>query len=311
MVLEPFNTTLTRHKRKLVRNETVTLQVNTGLLCNQYCRHCHLDAGPNRKENMRLETINDVVDFAARCNFETVDITGGAPELNPHLVTLIEKVAPLVPRIMLRSNLSALHRRNNRLLDRLKANRVVIVASFPSINLTQTDTQRGEGVFETSIRMLKNLNAIGYGRNGGGLELNLVSNPTGAFLPPSQQETEKRYHRILEQKWGVVFNRLYNFANIPLGRYRQWLIKSGNYDAYMNRLASQFNPCAVDGLMCRALVSISWDGYLYDCDFNIARGLFLGGQKVHVSEMPGPPATGTPISTADHCYTCTAGTGFT
>ncbi len=311
MVLEPFKTTLTRHKRKLVRNETVTLQVNTGLLCNQSCRHCHLDAGPNRNENMRLETINDVVDFAARCNFETVDITGGAPELNSHLVTLIEKVAPQVPRIMLRSNLSALHRRNDRLLDRLKANRVVIVASFPSINLSQTDTQRGEGVFETSIRMLKNLNAIGYGRNGGGLELNLVSNPTGAFLPPSQEETEKRYHRILEQKWGIVFNRLYNFANVPLGRYRQWLIKSGNYDAYMNRLASQFNPCAVDGLMCRALVSISWDGYLYDCDFNLARGLFLGGQKVHVSEMPGPPATGTPISTADHCYTCTAGTGFT
>ncbi len=311
MVFEPFNTTLTRHKRKLVRNETVTLQVNTGLLCNQSCRHCHLDAGPNRKENMRLETINDVVDFAARCNFETIDITGGAPELNPHLVTLIEKVAPLVPRIMLRSNLSALHRRNDRLLDRLKANRVVIVASFPSINLTQTDTQRGEGVFETSIRMLKNLNAIGYGRNGGGLELNLVSNPTGAFLPPSQEETEKRYHRILEQKWGIVFNRLYSFANVPLGRYRQWLIKSGNFDAYMNRLASQFNPCAIDGLMCRALVSISWDGYLYDCDFNIARGLFLGGQKFHVSEMPGPPAAGIPISTADHCYTCTAGTGFT
>jgi radical SAM/Cys-rich protein len=294
-----------------VRDETVILQVNTGLLCNQSCRHCHLDAGPKRKENMNAETVDNVVDFAERCSFAVVDITGGAPELNPHLGRLIEKTAPLAPRIMLRSNLSALSRQNDRMLDLLKANRVVVIASFPSVNLAQSDSQRGEGIFEVSIRMLQKLNAVGYGRSNGDLELNLVSNPTGAFLPPTQQETEKRYHQVLEQRWGIVFNNLYSFANVPLGRFRQWLIASGNFDNYMDRLASNFNPCALEGLMCRSLVSVSWDGYLFDCDFNLARRLFLGGQKTHVSEMSAPPAKGSPISIGNHCYTCTAGSGFT
>ena len=311
MVLEPFKNTLAKHQLALVRNDTVVLQVNTGLLCNQTCRHCHLDAGPKRTENMTAETIDEVATFAARCQFETIDITGGAPELNPHLDRLIEKVAPLAPRIMLRSNLSALELQDDRLLDLLKANQVVIVASFPSVNLSQTDSQRGQGIFEVSIRMLRKLNSIGYGSADGQLELNLVSNPTGAFLPPTQIETEKRYHQVLQQRWGIVFNHLYSFANVPLGRFRQWLVNSGNYDNYMNRLASNFNPCAVDGLMCRSLVSVSWDGYLFDCDFNLSRGLFLGGKKTHISDMLQPPEKGSPISVANHCYTCTAGTGFT
>ena len=311
MGVEPFKNTLARHQAQLVRDETVILQVNTGLLCNQSCRHCHLDAGPKRKENMNAETVDNVVDFAKRCSFAIVDITGGAPELNPHLGRLIEKTAPLAPRIMLRSNLSALSRQNDRMLDLLKANRVVVIASFPSVNLAQSDSQRGEGIFELSIQMLQKLNAVGYGRSNGDLELNLVSNPTGAFLPPTQQETEKRYHQVLEQRWGIVFNNLYSFANVPLGRFRQWLIASGNFDNYMDRLASNFNPCALEELMCRSLVSVSWDGYLFDCDFNLARGLFLGGQKIHVSEMSAPPAKGSPISIANHCYTCTAGSGFT
>ena len=244
--MEPFKKTLAKHQLHLVRNESVILQVNTGLLCNQTCKHCHLDAGPKRKENMNAETVDDVVDFAKRCNFEVIDITGGAPELNPHLGSLIEKFATLVPRIMLRSNLSALYQQSNGLLDLLKANRVVIIASFPSVNVTQTDSQRGQGIFELSIQMLQKLNALGYGCGDGDLELNLVSNPTGAFLPPTQEEIQTRYHQILEQRWGVVFNDLYNFANVPLGRFRQWLIKSGNFDAYIERLASNFNPCAVD-----------------------------------------------------------------
>ena len=311
MGLEPFNNMLARHQAQLVRDETVILQVNTGLLCNQSCRHCHLDAGPKRKENMNAETVGDVIAFVKRCSFEVVDITGGAPELNPHLGRLIEKTAPLVPRIMLRSNLSALSRQNDRMLDLLKANRVVVIASFPSVNLAQSDSQRGKGIFDVSVQMLQKLNAIGYGRSNGDLELNLVSNPTGAFLPPNQEETEKRYHQVLEQRWGIVFNNLYSFANVPLGRFRQWLIESGNFDTYMDRLASNFNPCALEGLMCRSLVSVSWDGYLFDCDFNLARGLHLGGQKIHVTEMPAPPEKGSPISIANHCYTCTAGSGFT
>jgi radical SAM/Cys-rich protein len=143
------------------------------------------------------------------------------------------------------------------------------------------------------------------------LELNLVSNPTGAFLPSSQAETEKRFRQILKKKWGIVFNNLFNFANVPLGRFRQWLVKSGNFTAYMEKLSFSFNSCAVEGLMCRSLVSVAWDGYLYDCDFNLAGGLFMGGRKIHVSEMPGPPEPDSHIATADHCYTCTAGAGFT
>ena len=307
----PFRSTLTKHHHELVRKPAHTLQINLGFLCNQTCRHCHLDAGPDRKENMDSDTLNAVVAYAQRSHFETIDITGGAPELNPLLVDLIEKVSPLTPRIMLRSNLSALKKHMSRLIDALKSHRVVIVASFPSLNVTQTDSQRGDGIFEESITVLRELNAIGYGRNGSGLELNLVVNPTGAFLPPGQEKTEKRYHQILENKWNVTFNSLFSFANVPLGRFRQWLIKSGNFDGYMQKLVSNFNPCSIEGLMCRTLVSVSWDGYLYDCDFNLARDLYMNGKKTHISEMPGPPQPGTPIMTADHCYTCAAGSGFT
>ena len=307
----PFKSMLTRHHLELVRKPTHTLQINLGFLCNQTCRHCHLNARPDRKENMDADTLKEVVAYARRSRFETIDITGGAPELNPHLVDLIKKASPLAPRIMLRSNLSALQTNMPRFIESLKLHRVVIVASFPSLNVTQTDSQRGAGIFEESIEVLQQLNAAGYGRSGSGLELNLVSNPTGAFLPPSQEQTEKRYHQILENKWGVTFNSLFNFANAPLGRFRQWLIQTGNFGNYMQKLVSNFNPCAIDGLMCRTLVSVSWDGHLYDCDFNLARGLHMRGKKIHVSDMPGPPQPGAPIITADHCYTCAAGSGFT
>ena len=307
----PFKATLARHDLRLVRRTTAALQINVGLVCNQLCRHCHLNAGPGRTENMDAQTLKAIVAYARRCRFEAIDITGGAPELNPLLPDLIRQLSPLTPRIMLRSNLSALSEQMNRLLKVLIAHRVVIVASFPSLNLSQTDAQRGEGIFEKSIAVLKALNALGYGRAASGLELNLVSNPTGAYMPPGQEQIEKRYHQILERKWGLRFNHLFNFANVPLGRFKQWLIQTSNYDAYLNKLVAQFNPCAIEGLMCRSQVSVSWDGYLYDCDFNLARGLFTCGKKIHVSEMAGPPEVGTPIFTADHCYTCAAGSGFT
>ena len=310
--IAPFSHTLSRHGLRLNRNHTHTLQVNLGLRCNQTCRHCHLDAGPGRKENMGAETLREVISYARRGKFETIDITGGAPELNPHIGTLIEALFSLAPRIMLRSNLSALNDgRREYLFELSKAHRVAIVASFPSLNEAQTETQRGDGIFQTSIDGLKKLNAMGYGHEGSGLELNLVSNPTGAFLPPNQAQTEKRFRQVLKRKWGIVFNHLFNFANVPLGRFRRWLVETDNLDKYMEKLHSSFNPCAVDGLMCRSLVSVSWDGHLYDCDFNLARGLFMGGHKIHVSEMPGPPKHHSQIATADHCYTCTAGSGFT
>lgn len=312
MNIEPFSHVLSRRGLELDRKQTVTLQINLGFLCNQTCGHCHLDAGSGRKENMDIETVNEVIVYARRSHFEIVDITGGAPELNQNLEYLIEELSFFVPKIMLRSNLSALNDgKRDHLTDLLKSFRVAIVASFPSLNASQTDAQRGHGIFEKSIDALRKLNALGYGQEGTGLELSLVSNPTGAFLPPSQVETEKRFRQILEKKWGIVFNNLFNFANIPLGRFRGWLLKSGNFEKYMEKLASAFNPCAVENLMCRTLVSASWDGYLYDCDFNLAKGLFMGGQKIHISEMPGPPEPGSHIAVAEHCYTCAAGLGFT
>ncbi len=310
--VEPFIQVLLRQGLNLERKETTALQVNVGLLCNQTCRHCHLAAGPDRRENMDAETAHQVIAYAARSRFKTIDITGGAPELNPNISNLIDGLSRLAPRVMFRSNLSVLDDgKRDDLMVLMKDRRVVIIASFPSLNEVQADSQRGRGIFQTSIDALRKLNSMGYGGEGTGLELDLVSNPTGAFLPARQDQTERRFREVLGKKWGVVFNNLFAFANVPLGRFRQWLLQSGNLEDYLQRLASSFNSCAVEGLMCRSMVSVSWEGYLFDCDFNLARGLPMGGTKIHVNEMPGPPASGSNIAVADHCYTCTAGAGFT
>jgi radical SAM/Cys-rich protein len=310
--LEPFRQALAKQAIKLERGKTSTLQINVGLLCNQCCRHCHLGAGPHRQENMSASTAEDVITYAEQSRFEVIDITGGSPELNPNIEPLIIKLSSLAPRLMIRSNLSALeNRKRDEWIGLLKDHGVVMVASFPSLDEAQADSQRGRGIFQTSIDSLRKLNAMGYGQEGTGLELDLVSNPTGAFLPSSQAQMEKRFREVLKKKWGIVFNHLYSFANAPLGRFRQWLLQSGNLESYLQRLASSFNPCAVEGLMCRTLVSVSWDGYLYDCDFNLARDLPMGGKRMHVSQMKGPPEPGSPIAVGDHCYTCTAGSGFT
>ena len=308
----PFNLNLAERGLQLTRAQTATLQINTGLLCNQFCRHCHLDAGPSRTEIMDAQTLGQVVAYAGRCAFEAIDITGGAPELNPDLGDWIGQLSPLAPRILLRSNLTALSRHENDDLIRvLASHRVVVFASFPSINASQSDSQRGNGVHQQSIDTLKRLNAMGYGQKGTGLELNLVANPTGAFVPAPQAQTEERFRGIMDRKHGIAFSHLFSFGNVPIGRFRAWLIESGNYTAYMQKLYASFNPCAIEGLMCRTLVSVGWDGYLYDCDFNLAQGFSMGSRKMHVSEMPGLPQPGSPIAVSDHCYTCTAGEGFT
>ena len=309
---ETFQETLARHGIQLTRDLVHTLQVNTGLLCNQACRHCHLSAGPGNCEIMGRETVADVLAYARRAAFKIIDITGGAPELNPHIRELVEGAAGEASQIMFRSNLSALNDGcRDDLMDLLATLRVTIVASFPSLNASQTDAQRGSGIFAVSIDALKKLNALGYGMEGSGLKLNLVSNPAGAFLPPAQEQVENRFKDQLARKWGVHFNNLFSFANVPLGRFREWLIASGNFDAYMEKLKTAFNPCALPGLMCRNIVSVSWDGFLFDCDFNLACGLHLAGRKTHVSEMKGLPESGDTIAVADHCYTCAAGSGFT
>jgi len=310
--LEPFPLALSKHSLSLRRGKTVTLQINVGLLCNQRCLHCHLSAGPERREIMDLDTVEAVIAYAARGGFHTIDITGGAPELNPHIERLIEGVFPYASRLMFRSNLSVISEgKRSRLIDLLKKRRAAIVASFPSINEAQADSQRGNGIFQKSLAALQRLNALGYGLEGSGLELDLVCNPTGAFLPAPQKEVEKRFRQTLLKKWEISFNQLFAFANVPLGRFRTWLEEKETLAAYIERLASSFNPCSVEGLMRRSLVSVSWDGYLYDCDFNQARGLFMGKRRTHLSEMSGPPLEGSPIAVADHCFTCTAGQGFT
>jgi len=200
---------------------------------------------------------------------------------------------------------------DDHLISALKKNRVVIVSSFPSLNHSQTDSQRGKGIFDKSIQALILLNQQGYGKEGTGLELNLVSNPTGAYLPSTQKATEKRYRQILGKKWGIVFNNAFSFANMPLGRFEDWLKRSGNLDEYMAQLYKNFNPCTITDLMCRNLISVSWDGFLFDCDFNLAANIHKGNKKTHISQIDAAGFENDMIAVDNHCYACTAGSGFT
>jgi len=307
-----FSDRLRESGRELTRNRTSTLQLNTGLRCDLCCRHCHLDAGSSRTEVMRREIMELVIAHARRCPYPGIDITGGAPELVPDLPFLIEQLAPLTPRLMLRTNLTALGRPDKiHLLDLFKRHKVVLIASFPATNAGQLEAQRGSGVMVPALGMLKRLNEAGYGIAGNDLELDLVANPSGAFLPSGQEQAEKKFKRDLARKWGVEFHQLYIFANMPLGRFLHWLQRSDNLQAYMEKLAAGFNPCTVEGLMCRSLLSVNWDGYLYDCDFNLAAGIPLAGQATHISELNDYPERGTSIAVGEHCYACTAGSGFT
>ncbi|MCE5336655.1 MAG: arsenosugar biosynthesis radical SAM protein ArsS [Desulfobacteraceae bacterium] len=309
---ESFSQSLSDRGLRLVRGKTSVLQVNIGLLCNLSCRHCHLEAGPARRELMNDGVARLVVDYARARRFAAVDITGGAPEMNPVLPYMLESLAPLASELILRSNLSLpVWEDGNPIPDLCTENRVTIVCSFPSVNLGQFVSQRGKDVFEKLAGNLRRLNAKGYGLPGTGLRLDLVSNPTGAFLPPEQSGIEKKFRRDLERNWGIVFSNLYTFGNAPLGRFSRWLHQTGNLDSYMQKLRSSFNPCTLSGLMCRSLLSVSWDGFLYDCDFNQAAGIPLGGKKVHISEIGDIPEEGTPIGVGEHCYACTAGSGFT
>lgn len=308
--LTAFEQTLSENSLDLRREKVSILQVNTGLLCNQVCKHCHLNAGPARTELMDRKTVDDIAAFARQYRFDMIDITGGAPEMNSELPRMIHIFKELAPVVVIRCNLTALHE-NDSLIPLFAETGVTVTASFPSLNEKQADAQRGDGIFQESITVLKRLNNEGYGIGGTGLELNLVSNPSGAFMPTSQKQAEDRFRKVLMSKWGIRFNNLYSFANVPLGRFKSWLKSSGNYDAYIAKLAGNFNPEAVSGLMCRSLISVDWNGYLYDCDFNLAAGIPSGGKKTHIAELSGPPEEGTPIAMADHCYACTAGAGFT
>ncbi len=287
------------------------LQMNVGKRCNQACRHCHVDAGPDRAEVMPAAIVEACLAFLERSDTPTLDITGGAPELHPAFDDIVRRARALGRHVIDRCNLTITRLPNYAYLPQFLADhRVEVIASLPAFTGRQTDAQRGEGVYEDSIAALKRFNELGYGQEGSGLVLNLVTNPVGAFLPASQAALEADWKRELLRRHGIVFNRLYTITNMPISRFLQFLQDSGNLEAYMTRLVSAFNPAAVEGLMCRYTLSVGWDGRLYDCDFNqmIELGTVDGAPQT-IGEATEAALTGRPIAIGPHCFGCTAGAG--
>jgi radical SAM/Cys-rich protein len=296
---------------QLTREEVRTLQINVGKLCNQACHHCHVEAGPKRTEIMPREVAERILDLlSASPNVQTVDITGGAPELNPSFRTLVQEAATTWRQVIDRCNLTVFFEAGQEdLPEFLASNRVEITASLPCYSAENVDQQRGRGVFDKSIRALERLNAVGYGREETGLVLNLVYNPLGAFLPPPQQKLETDYKKQLGERFGISFNRLLTITNMPIKRFADFLTLNHSFEAYMGLLVNHFNPLTIPHLMCRSLVSVGWDGQLYDCDFNQMVDLKMPGAKTiwHVESFAG--LGGKRIATGSHCFGCTAGAG--
>lgn len=290
-----------------------TLQVNLGYTCNQRCLHCHVNAGPNRKEQMSLETLTQVLDFIRRHRIRRLDLTGGAPELNPHFRWLVSEARKLDVQVIDRCNLTILHEPGQQDLAGFLANHgVEIVASLPCYLQDNVDAQRGKGVYEGSIRALRTLNSLGYGRDDSALQLNLMYNPVGAVLPPDQQGLEQDYKQQLEQRFGIVFNHLYTLTNMPIMRFGSTLISRGEFDSYMDMLKQAHQDANLDTVMCRSLISIDWQGYVYDCDFNQMLNMPLqlnNRPRVHIGELGLDELDNNAIQVADHCYGCTAGGG--
>lgn len=287
-------------------------QVNVGKMCNQVCKHCHVDAGPDRKEIMTKETMQLCLSaLKANPQLRTVDLTGGAPEMNPHFRWFVEEIKALQRHIIVRCNLTIVvaNKKYNDLPNFFKQHEIEVVSSLPFYSQDQTDRQRGDGVFESSISVLQMLNKLGYGMDGTGLILNLVYNPAGAFLPPSQAALEIDYKKALSEKYGIQFNSLFAITNLPINRFLDYLMQSGNYDQYMEKLITAYNPTAAQNVMCRNTISIGWDGYLYDCDFNQMLELKVSCDSKHISEFNARSLDKRNIKVGQHCYGCTAGSG--
>jgi len=287
------------------------MQVNLGAACNLSCKHCHVEAGPKRNESMNKETVDSCLAVLAESDISTLDITGGAPELNPHLNRFIEEAVKLGKKVMVRTNLTILENPvYTHIAEQYARHKVELVASLPYYQQKNTDRQRGDGVFDTSIRVLKKLNELGYGQPQSGLQLNLVYNPGGAFLPPAQHAIEAEFRRELLRRYGIVFNNLFTITNVPIGRFLGFLLQSGNLEGYFNRLAGVFNPAAAAKVMCRNQISVGWDGYLYDCDFNQMLGLTCATEgPPHISSFNLDELKRRRIVLDNHCYACTAGAG--
>ncbi len=295
------------------RRRVDTLQVNLGYKCNQSCLHCHVNAGPTRTEQMTRETVQTVLDHLRVFGVPTLDITGGAPELNPQFRRLVAEARALGVHVLDRCNLTILEEPGQEdLAEFLAAQRVEVIASLPCYLEENVDRQRGSGVFDKSIRALRRLNALGYGRGDSGLVLNLVYNPQGASLPPPQCNLEADYRRELGARYGVVFDKLLTLANMPIQRFGSTLISKGQFNDYMRLLRASHRDENLETVMCRSLLSVDWQGYLYDCDFNQMLGLPLrvnGTPRLHLAELSGVDLDGNPIVVMEHCYGCTAGQG--
>lgn len=289
-----------------------TFQVNMGKLCNQSCAHCHVDAGPDRKaENMDKATMIQCLEILSQYDIQTVDITGGAPEMNPHFRWFVEQCRSLGKKVMNRCNLTIIvsNPKYHDLPDFFAAHQVHLISSLPYFSKLRTDSQRGEGVFEDSIEALKMLNKVGYGIEGSDLIIDLVYNPTGAFLPGDQKALEHEFKLQLLRKYDIHFNQLYAITNLPISRFLDYLISSQNYVPYMEALIEAYNPVTIDGLMCRNTISVSWDGFVYDCDFNQMLDLKVAAPSQHISNFDMAQMMNRKIVVNQHCYGCTAGAG--
>jgi radical SAM/Cys-rich protein len=311
--MQPFAARIHLNDKPFNRRRIDVLQVNMGKYCNQACIHCHVESGPNRTEMMSGETVDATLRFLKGTTIPTVDITGGAPELNPHFDYLVEAAVTLGRHVMDRCNLTVIFEPGKEHLpDFFKRNRVEVVSSLPCYSKENVDQQRGKGTFELSIRALQIFNRLGYGDPKSGLVLNLVYNPIGPHLPPPQEKLEHDYKRELRTKFGIEFNHLYCLSNMPITRYETHLRLRGEYERYMNLLATSFNPATLEQVMCRSLISVGWEGTIYDCDFNQMLDLPIrdaDGKALDVFSLSAGQLLSQPITVGNHCYACTAGSG--
>lgn len=294
------------------RGRLETLQVNLGYMCNQTCFHCHVNAGPNRREIMDRDTVEEVLEFLQRSGAKSMDLTGGAPEMNPWFETMVRRAHEMGVQVIDRCNLTILAEPGyEHTAEFLREHEVQVVASLPCYMGDNVDAQRGDGVFDASIAGLRTLNALGYGVDGTGLRLSLVYNPLGATLPPPQAELEAAYREHLFNEFGIVFSDLLTIANMPINRFAKSLQREGNYKQYMDLLRGAHREVNLAGVMCRGLISVDWRGYVYDCDFNQMLKMPLAGSPAprHLRDLQAPALDGMPIAVADHCYGCTAGQG--
>ncbi len=290
--------------------EIEILQLNLGKLCNQVCEHCHVDAGPDRTEIMTKKVLQQCLDVAKNTNIHTVDLTGGAPEMNPNFRWFVAELAQLGKKVIVRSNLTILTYKNYLDIPQFyKENNVTVISSMPCYTKDNVDKQRGNGVFKRSIQALQRLNELGYGKEGTGLELELVFNPGGASLPPEQKALELDYKRELKELFDIEFNRLFTITNLPISRFLDFLLKVDRYEEYMNKLIESYNPIAAENVMCRNTISVGWDGKLFDCDFNQMLKLGVASPCQHIKDYNNEQLKNRNIIVGQHCYGCTAGAG--